>query len=51
MKFKDLKFKHELFVRIDMMNSYFSKISYFVCNFFVVKLFCLPKIISCLCCS
>ena len=29
-KFKNLKFKHEIFMRIDMKHSYFS--NYFVCN-------------------
>ena len=41
MKFKDPKFKHEIFMRIDMKYLYFSNISQFVCN----KFFPLLKII------
>ena len=35
-KFKDPKFKHEIFMRIDMKHSYFSIISLFICNQFSV---------------
>ena len=53
MKSKDLKFKHEIFVRIDMKHSYFS--NYFIIClqsiFFLLlkSVCCLPKINSCLC--
>ena len=43
-KFKDPKFKHELFVRIDMKHSYFSNDFILVCNqFLVVEIILLAK--------